>query len=215
MSLARSCLLVLAILSLAPPLAAAQGVAADARPIVLVVDPGRARVSSDRLLRVIAAATSRELVRITDDRARDPAGTLTIAYEARGTWLVRFDRQGRSAIAHERVTRPGALDASLAAAARRVIGEVAVAERGGAPGRAPAEAARPSPAQARDDDESLYIAWADEILDPFAGLPPPERREVAIYSEVIDPFAPAAARQSAWSEVLDPWEARSPGSMRP
>lgn len=186
----------LALIVLAPGVGASAQ-ARDPRPIVLVVDPGRARMSSDRLLRAIAAATEREVVRITDERARDPIGTLTIAYEAPTRWLVRYESRGRSASAHERIARPGALHATLAAAAARLFAELDAA---------PATTSAPPPPPRPRDDRTLYVAWADEILDPFAGLPPPPRREVAIYSEVLDPFAPAAARRVVWTEVVDPWD---------
>lgn len=191
--------LALAALALVPAAAQAQA-PEDARPVVVVVDPGRARVSSDRFLRVIAAATGRDVVRITDARAADPAGTLTIAYEGSGGWLVRFDSRGHTAVTHERI-RPGALDASIASAALRVIGDVDAAAAGPAI-PAPAPLAAPEPTH---DDRVLYV-WVDEILDPFATLPPPAPRAVVTYSEVLDPFGPATARRAGWTEVIDPWD---------
>ena len=184
--------------------------ASEPRPLVLVVDPGPVRVSSDRLLRVIRAATRRDVVRITDARAEGSSGTLTIAYEGSGGWLVRFDSRGRSAVRHERIRRPGALDASLSAAVVHVIGDLETASSAPAsaesiPAASTPGPSSPEPAGAEPGDRML-VMWVDEILDPFASLPPPATRDVVTYSEVLDPFGPAAPGRAGWSEVIDPWD---------
>lgn len=181
----------------------------EARPLVLVVDPGPVRVSSDRLLRVIRAATRRDVVRITDARAEDSSGTVTIAYEGSGGWLVRFDSRGRSAVRHERIRRPGALDASLSAAVLHVLGDL---ETAATPARAESIPAPPIPGPTSQEPPSaepgdrMLVMWVDEILDPFASLPRPAARDVVTYSEVLDPFGPAAPGRAGWSEVIDPWD---------
>ncbi|UJR82543.1 hypothetical protein [Sandaracinus amylolyticus] len=188
-ALAALCLQVAA----CPQLVAAQ----DARgAVVLVVDPGQARINPERLRRTIATALGRELVRITDPEAHGASGTLTVAHSARARWLVRFDATGASASTVAEITRSGLYDETIADAARRVVGEVEAA--------AAARSAPTRPA-ARSSADTTYVVWADEILDPFAHTPPPPRREIAIASEVIDPFAPIAARHRTFSEVLDPW----------
>jgi hypothetical protein len=188
--------LLLALVSAVPAQAQDVPVAPAApRVIVLVVDPGRVRMSSERLGRALSRTLLRDVVRITDDRARDAAGTLTIAHDSGQRWHVRFESRGRAATVVQRVTRPGAIDLILAEAARRAVDDVEARRE---PASAPA---RPG----RDAAASMYLAWADEILDPFADMPPPPRREMAIFSEVIDPFAPAASRHRTFTEVLDPW----------
>ncbi|AKF04857.1 hypothetical protein [Sandaracinus amylolyticus] len=186
--------LVIALAALVPEPAAAQ----DARgAVVLVVDPGHARINPERLRRTIASTLGRELVRITDPQAHGATGTLTIAHSARARWLVRFDATGGSASTVAEITRPGRYDETIADAARRVIGEVeAATDVRSAP-------TRPNARSGAGAD--IYVVWVDEILDPFEHTPPPPRREIAIASEVIDPFAPIAARHRTFSEVLDPW----------
>lgn len=191
----RAVVLALALATFSAP-AAAQDAPAEARPLVLVVDSGRARVNPERLLRTVGGTLGRAVVRITDPSASSASGTLTLAHESRGRWLVRFDTTGGSASTLAEIARPGLYDVTLAQAARRVIAEV---EAQGAAAPAPTASA-PSSASDR-----FYVRWADEILDPFADVPPPPRRELAIASEVLDPFAPVAARRVAFSEVLDPW----------
>lgn len=161
---------------------------------MLVVDPGPVRMSSARLARTLSRTLLRDVVRITDERARDAVGTLTIAHDAGVRWHVRFESRGRGATIVQRVTRPGAIDLLLADAARRAIADV----------ESPREPSS-APARPHDPASSVYLVWADEILDPFADVPPPPRREMAIFSEVIDPFAPAASRHRQFTEVLDPW----------
>jgi hypothetical protein len=187
-------------------LAQSPPVAANARgPVVMVLDPGRARIGADRLLRAVAREVGRDVIRITDDRARDASGTLTIAYEGANRWLVRYDSRGLAAVTRERVARPAMLQGAIARASAQVIFQLEPPPAPAAPVTAASTGATVPPPRPERDDMSLYVAWADEILDPFAGLPPPPRREMAIYSEVIDPFAPPAARRAGWTEVLDPW----------
>ncbi|MDQ3034612.1 MAG: hypothetical protein M3Y87_19540 [Myxococcota bacterium] len=162
--------------------------------IVLVLDRGSARVDGEELGRAIAHAVARDVVRITDDRARDATGTLTIAHDAGTRWHVRFESRGRSASVVERV-RPRALDAMLADASLRVLTDVESAP----------EPVTAGPGRAGYDRSLMYVVWTDEILDPFVDAPSPPRRELAIFSEVIDPFAPAASRRGPFAEVLDPW----------
>lgn len=186
-------LVVLAMPSLAHAQAMALG-APERGTLVLVVDSGQARVAADRLARSISSALLREVVRITDERARDAVGTLTIAHDAGARWQVRFESRGRSATLVATVARGTSVDDSLADASRRVVVEVE---------------SMPDPAllaaQRRATSNSRSALWADEILDPFPDAPRPPRREMAIFSEVIDPFAPAASRRRPFTEVLDPW----------
>lgn len=204
----RAFLFALALAMLAAP-AAAQD-APSARPLVVVVDPGPARINAERLRRTLEATLRREVVRITDERANDAAGTLTLARASEARWLVRFEGARSSSSAatastFAEISRPGLYDVVLAGAARRVVDEAEAATP-----QPPSAAAQPSPSDAEDRARvaasagEYTIGWADEILDPFENLPPLPRREIASATEVIDPFAPLTARR-AFSEVLDPW----------
>lgn len=206
----RAVLLALVLATFSVPAAAqdtrrAASTASTARAVVLVVDPGHARINPERLLRTLSSTLGRDLVRITDARAGDAAGTLTLAHESRGRWLVRFDATGGSASALAEIARPGLYDVTLAETARRVVAEVEAAVSAVSAVSAPAASSPAAPRAQAPHGDRMYIGWADEILDPFADLPPPPRRELAIATEVIDPFAPIAARHTTFSEVLDPW----------
>lgn len=197
----RAVVLALALATFSVPAAAqdaspAAPTAEGRTALVLVVDAGRARVNPDRLLRTVEGTLGRAVVRITDARASAAVGTLTFAHESRGRWLVRFDTTGGSASTIAEITRPGIYDVTLAQAARRVVAEIETQ---------PAPTPSPPSAQAPRSTDFHYVGWADEILDPFSGVPAPPRRELAIASEVLDPFAPVAARRVTFSEVLDPW----------
>lgn len=197
----RAVLFVLFVVLAVPTIAQAQasslGVPARGA-VVLVVDPGSARISTERLSRTVASALVREVVRITDERARDAVGTLTIAHATGARWHVRFESRGRASTLVETISRAGTLDESLADASRRVVAELESMPD-------PAIVVAQRRARAATDGSSLYLVWTDEILDPFADVPSPPRREMAIFGEVIDPFAPAASRRGPFTEVLDPW----------
>jgi hypothetical protein len=172
-------------------------------PIVLVVDPGPLRIVPDRMVRAVSTALARDVVRVTDPRASAAAGTLTVAYRGRQTWLVRYDDgHGHVATAEVSVPRPGRLSATIARAATPLVADV----EGGAAGLG-APSATPTAREA-DEPTSMWLASASEILDPFVGLPRPTTGTwhlAGYYSEVIDPFAPPGTVRSM-PEVLDPWQ---------
>ena len=125
-------------------------------------------------------------------RATGAAGTLTVAAGTGRRWLVRYDAGGHHATRTRVVERPALLSSGIVELAQLVVAELEVSPRA-------------------DPAEFAYLLWDDEILDPFAGLPRPPRREVAIVSEVLDPFAPAALRhRDPWAEVIDPWSGETP-----
>lgn len=171
-------------------------------PVVLVVDPGPLRISTDRLSRAISRVLVRDIVRLTDPRASDALHRLTIAYDAARRWYVRLEARGNTVTMIEQAVPPGAIDSHLADACRRAMMELETAHE--APVTQPTA---PPSDSARDafppSSWSGSFVWAQEILDPFVDMP--RRREVAVFSEVIDPFAPTATRRSPFTEVLDPW----------
>jgi hypothetical protein len=175
----------------------AQAQAQPARPpIVLVIDAGTARISAARIQRALATALARDVVRITDDAATRAAGTLTIAFSAPNRWVVRYESGGTAVTITQRVTRPGTLTATLTRAATDAITQLEAAPREAPPPRA----------ERRRSRDPYIITLADEIIDPFDGLPPPTHRAIHVFSEVIDPFEPAHRRDwTIWTEVLDPW----------
>jgi len=190
-------LLVIA-LGLVPAAASAQTGAARAQPstelLVVIVDPGPTRVNQSALLRAISRATDRTVIRMTDARAPSAAGRLTIAFSRPDRWVLRYESAGQVAWTSDRIRQPRALRDRLARLSADVLGRIdAGAER-----------------RRRAWDEDVVLALADEIFDPFADDPPPERSEpiTVLWSEVVDPFvdrAPRASVTEVWSEVLDPW----------
>jgi hypothetical protein len=174
----------------------------EARPVVLVIDPGPLRISAERLSRAVSRALARDIVRLTDPRASGALHVLTIAYDAERRWYVRLDAQGKTVTMIERAVPPGAIDSHLADTCRRAMMELETTQD--APAALPVTPPSSDPIRGMAQ-RSGYFVWAQEILDPFVDVPRPTRHEIAIFSEVIDPFAPAAARRSAFTEVLDPW----------
>ncbi|GAB5549547.1 MAG: hypothetical protein RLO52_28060 [Sandaracinaceae bacterium] len=163
-------------------------------PLVVIVDPGPTRVNQTALLRAIARATERTVIRMTDERAPSAHDRLTIAFSRPDRWVLRYESAGQVAWTSDRIREPRALRGRLAALSADVLGRVdASAER-----------------RRRAWDEDVVIALADEIVDPFADDPPREREGpiTVLWSEVVDPFVdrtPRASVTEVWSEVLDPW----------
>lgn len=172
--------------------------------LVLVVDPGPTRVNVESLGRAIETATTRTVVRLTDDRAPGAAGRLTIAFSNPDRWVLRYEANGQVGWVSDRIARPNTLRDRLAELSRDLVGRV----EGGS------EARR---RQAWDDD--VILALQNEIVDPFEDDPPhPRARPVTLlWSEVVDPFtdrAPRAEAGEVWSEVLDPWAMPQPVRRR-
>lgn len=191
-------------------LAAASASAQDDELLVVVVDPGPTRLNPTALGRAIGEATSREVVRMTDERAPSASGRLTIAFSAPDRWVLRYEARGQVAWVSDRIARPGTLRARLAELSQNVVARV-----DGGSGPAPREADRAparSPARRSSWNDDVILALQDEIVDPFADTPRPRRREPIsiLWSEVVDPFAdrpPRADIRHVFSEVLDPWAA--------
>lgn len=162
-------------------------------PIVLMIDPGPLRISADRLGHAIAHVLARDVVRLVDPRAREARHVLAIAYDTERRWHVRLESGGKSITMIENAVPPGAIDDRLADACRRAMSAMRELER-----------TEELPVEVPVDRvwNVFSRSRAQEILDPFVDVP---HREVAILSEVIDPFAPVAARRSVLTEVLDPW----------
>lgn len=190
-------------------LATAPASAQDDQLIVVVVDPGPTRLNPTALGRAIADATSREVVRMTDERAPSAGGRLTIAFSAPDRWVLRYEARGQVAWVSDRIQRPGTLRARLAELSQNVVARV---EGGVSPAARDADRGTPPRAPARRSswNDDVILALQDEIVDPFADSPRPRRREPIsiLWSEVVDPFAdrpPRADIRHVVSEVLDPW----------
>lgn len=174
------------------------------RPIVAVIETGPLRVEPDRLRRALAARLGREVLRITDLHARDPAGTLMIVYRRMGRWWVRFEADGRSAERHERVLRPGLLAASLGAVALRLIAEVQTADEAPATS-APEPAPAPGAAMASGPAPALgsAMAWGPAPAPGSAMASGPAPVPHALLQRgSLDPY------RFAWDEgIVDPFAA--------
>lgn len=171
--------------------------------MVVIVDPGPVRLNQTSLLRAIGAEVERTIVRMTDERAPEAAGRLTIAFSRPDRWVLRYESGGQVAWVSDNIRRPGELRARLASLSRDVVGRV----DGARPG-----AARPTPPRARGTwNDDVILALQNEILDPFEDEPRHRsaRRPITVlWSEVVDPFndrSPRATVGEVWSEVLDPW----------
>lgn len=188
----------------------APGASAQTRPaargvLVLVVDPGPTRVNVDSIRRAIETATTRTVVRLTDDRAPGAAGRLTIAFSNPDRWVLRYEASGQVGWVTDRIARPGTLQARLAELSRDLVGRV----EGGSEAR-----------RRQAWDEDVILALQNEIVDPFEDDPPRAshtRPVTVLWSEVVDPFtdrAPRAEAGEVWSEVLDPWAMPAPVRRR-
>jgi hypothetical protein len=173
--------------------------------LVLVVDPGPTRVDVGSIGRAIEAATTRTVVRLTDDRAPGAAGRLTIAFSTPDRWVLRYEANGQVGWVSDRIARPAALRDRLAELSRELVGRV----DGGAAAR-----------RRQAWDEDVILALQNEIVDPFENDPPRSGRArpvSVLWSEVVDPFtdrAPRAEAREVWSEVLDPWAMPAPVRRR-
>ena len=184
-------------LALGPASAAAQD-----DLLVLIVDPGTQRLNQRTLGRAIGRATERTVIRMTDERAQAAQSRLTIAFSGPDRWVLRYESHGQVAWVSDRIRR-GGLGSRLAELSSSVVARV---------DRSPSQQRR----RAWDDD--ILLALHNEIVDPFADLPPAQRREPVsiLWSEVVDPFSnrpPRAESTAVWSEVLDPWAGN--GRRRP
>lgn len=189
----RALLLVSALtlgVSLAPTLAEAQD---DARLLVVVVDPGPVSLNQRRLHQAIRAATTRTVIRMTDERAPNADGRLTIAYSRPDRWVLRYEAHGQVAWTSDRIRSTRALRGRLAELSQNVVQRVDSSNR--------------SDRDAWNND--LILALQNEILDPFEDLPEATYQPITVlWSEVVDPFDDHPTRAEAgrvWSEVLDPW----------
>lgn len=178
---------------LAPPAAQAQR-RAEGRLLVVVVDPGPVSLNQRRLHQAIHTATERTVIRMTDERAPQADGRLTIAYSRPDRWVLRYEAHGQVAWTSDRIRSSRELRDRLAELSQNVVqrvdGSAAAADR-----------------DAWNND--LILALQNEILDPFADLPEMTHRPITVlWSEVVDPFTESPARADSgrvWSEVLDPW----------
>jgi hypothetical protein len=217
-----SCRSLLAVIACAALFGLAPRAAAQERLILLVVDPGSARVNLDALNRAIEGALARPVVRMSDERAQEAQGRLTIAFSNPNRWVLRYESEGQVAWVTDRILRPGELRARLSTLSRQLVDSV----EGDAPPPQPqaqaqtqtqaqsqTQVATPTnprrPGSRRDWTDDIILALQDEIVDPFASVPRPRQRPVSVlWSEVIDPFddmPPRAQNRAVWSEVLDPW----------
>lgn len=167
--------------------------------LVLVVDPGSARINIESLGHAIEGALSRPVVRMTDDRAQRATGRLSIAFSSPNRWVLRYEAEGQVAWVSDRITHPGSLRARLVELSRSLVSQVETSDQ--------AE-------RHHAWSEDVILALQDEILDPFADAPPaPRPRPISVlWSEVVDPFhddPPRAQVHEVWSEVLDPWAAEA------
>lgn len=162
---------------------------AQSEPVVLVLDAGADWLDADAVGRVIASAIDRPIVRLTDARAPQASGQLSIAYTTPDQWVLRYESRGEVVWASERIARSESPEHRIAALTRSLLEEVA----------------------RRPDVGSGDYTLPTEILDPFADDPrprPPSALDTR-FSEVLDPFEenPRRVRQArSWSEVLDPWD---------
>ena len=163
--------------------------------LVLVLDPGETRLDQVRLQSAIERSTGRSVIRLTDARAPAARGRLTIAFSRPDRWVLRYEAGGQVAWVSDRITRPGELRERLATLSHDVVNVVDDQDR-------PAE-------RSSSWEDDVIHALQDEIIDPFSGDPPRQRRPVTVlWSEVVDPFTnrgPRAHVGEVWSEVLDPW----------
>jgi hypothetical protein len=193
---------------------------AQERMVVLVIDPGQARVNLDALSRAIEGALERQtVVRMSDERAPQAEGRLTIAFSNPNRWVLRYEADGNVAWVTDRIQRPGELRSRLASLSRALVASI---EEGAEPPQ-PQDVSQPRQPQQpqaprrgrRAWTEDIILALQDEIVDPFAELPARSRsRPVSVlWSEVVDPFEDEPTRAHArevWSEVLDPWSVEFP-----
>lgn len=188
----RALLLVsaLALATVAPATAQAQD---EARLLVVVVDPGPVSLNQSRLHQAIRAATTRTVIRMTDERAPNADGRLTIAYSRPDRWVLRYEAHGQVAWTSDRIRSSRALRGRLAELSQSVVQRV--------------DASTPVSRDTWNDD--LILALQNEILDPFQDLPESTYQPVTVlWSEVVDPFVDGPSRAEpgrVWSEVLDPW----------
>ena len=187
-SLSRLVIVALGLSAAAPTRAQTSG------PMVVTVDPGPTRVNQRRLLEAVERTTEREVIRLTDERAPEASGRLTIAFSPPDRWVLRYEAHGQVGWTSDRIRDPRAIRDRLAELSRSVVQHVETSE--------PVRRRR-----AWDDD--LIVALQNELVDPFANEPRREYRPIPIlWSEVVDPFAerpPRADTRHVWSEVLDPW----------
>lgn len=197
-------LALLALLSVAAPAGAhAQDV------MVVVVDSGETTVNQARLIRAIERATRRDVVRMTDERAPQARGRLSIAYERPSRWVLRYEAGGQVAWVADRITNPRELRERLVALSVSVVTVIDGAPNAIQPPPQPEPAQRAERRRGSWDDD-IILALRDELVDPFAEDAPTgrERPYALLWSEVVDPFAtPGSRRQGrqVWSEVIDPW----------
>lgn len=171
-------------------------VAAQSRkPVVLVLDVGRVRLRGERLQGVLSTRLERDVVRVTDERAHDAAGTLTIAHDAGRHWLLQYQSRGRVETAEARVAQAGALMVVLAELAANLVDRL---ETGG----------NESGRSTTTNRDQFYTIWADEILDPYAGLPVRAVVAPVVVADLLDPFTVTTAGRVRFTEVLDPWALR-------
>lgn len=181
---------------------------AQERMVVLVIDPGQARVNLDALTRAIEGALDHQtVVRMTDERAPQAEGRLTIAFSNPNRWVLRYEAEGQVAWVSDRITRPGELRARLADLSRQLV--ASVEGTSGQVDDEPPPVRQTQTQRRRAWTEDIILALQDEIVDPFENMPRPRSRPVSVlWSEVVDPFQdspPRAHAREVWSEVLDPW----------
>ena len=164
-----------------------------ATPIVFVFDGSGARVSGERVRRVLATALQQSVIRITDEAASGPHTTLTVAFEAPDRWVFDIARGETHVVRHVRLRTPSV--GSLARVALALIRDTEIV------------APHPQTVVRRRDDDWLATI-RDEIIDPFGGVGPIHHGRV-ILDELVDPFGGGATTISSGRRrdgVVDPWD---------
>ncbi len=185
--------------------------AQDEHVIVIVIDPGPIRVNIDQLTRAIQTSLARPVVRMTDERAQEAEGRLSIAYSHPFRWVLRYEARGTVGWVSDRINRAGELRSRLSQLTQDLVVRVEGEPNAVATNRQVPVPQSPARHTARRSDwtDDVILALQDEIVDPFANEPRRRSRPISIlWSEVVDPFRDSPARApvtEVWSEVLDPW----------
>lgn len=177
-------------------------------PLILSVEGATARLSVMRLRRALSAVLGRPMLRMTDGGANEAAGTLSLAFVAPRSWVIRLDA-GATHTSRTIEVRGPALETLVGVA----VDLIRSLPDDAAPPVATSVPASSVPASSVPPRSLVVEPWADprvvissEILDPFAGMPV-TRVSIAAVSELLDPFAAvgSSVRVARSPEVLDPW----------
>ena len=173
----------------------------DRAPIVVVVESDFRETEAADIRDAIAESLGVPVIRLTDGRAEEARGTLSIA----------VTRDGRHAHVYYRLAR---------GTERAVLVEVVAGRGADAEGRWLAE---PAASVVRTLEQWIDMEPASEVLDPWLAerVQPTSPGEIQILAELADPFEGEPAREVDivvdryfyGSEVINPWaQANNPES---